>query len=75
LGYRQVCIYAFTKNALVNFSSQTKKTPFEEEEDIEILRFLELGYDIQMLPMSSDSIPVDHKEDVEKVINRINGIS
>src|SRR5690606_27580009 len=67
-AWRQVCIYAFPYRALEKFSS-VQKTPLEEEEDIEILRFLELGYEVKMIEMSSQSIPVDIEEDLIKVKN------
>lgn len=70
-GFRQVCIYAFPKKALAAFAKLGKKTFFEAEEDIEILRFLEMGYEVQMIEMSGDSIPVDNPEDVEKVLKYI----
>ncbi|WP_439638428.1 3-deoxy-manno-octulosonate cytidylyltransferase [Nevskia sp.] len=63
-GWRQVCAYAFPRAALQAFASQTTKTPLEAEEDIEILRFLELGYEVRMLAMSSQSIAVDMPDDV-----------
>lgn len=65
-AWRQVCIYAFPYQALEKFSS-VKKTPLEGLEDIEILRFLELGYKVNMLELSSQSIPVDLPEDILKV--------
>lgn len=71
MGFRQVCIYAFPKEALEVFSRAKTKTPMEKEEDIEILRFLEMGYDIQMVKMSKESIPIDHPEDVIKVLKRL----
>ena len=71
VGYRQVCIYAFPKTALLAFKSKGVKTPFEEEEDIEILRFLEMGYEVQMIKMSTDSIPIDNPEDIKKVLKSI----
>ena len=71
VGYRQVCIYAFPKKALLAFNNNGLKTPFEEEEDIEILRFLEMGYEVQMIEMSKDSIPVDNPEDIKKVLKYI----
>ena len=67
-GNRQVCAYAFPKEALENFSAQKIKTNLEEEEDIEILRFLEMGYEIFMIELSDDSIAVDNPSDVEKVL-------
>lgn len=66
-GWRQVCIYSFSRFALERFYAAGKKTPVEEIEDIEVLRFLELGFTVHMLPMSSDSIAVDYPDDVTKV--------
>jgi 3-deoxy-manno-octulosonate cytidylyltransferase (CMP-KDO synthetase) len=66
-GFRQVCAYAFSKNALKAFTNQPKKTALERVEDIEILRFLELGYEVHMVKMSNQSISVDCHEDVRKV--------
>lgn len=70
-AFRQVCAYAFPKSALLSFSESTQKTPLESIEDIEILRFLELGYDVRMILMSDDSIAVDNPEDVGKVETRL----
>ncbi len=67
LGYRQVCIYAFPRAALRAFAAAPSKTVFEAIEDIEILRFLELGWEVRMLEMSRESIAVDNPEDVERV--------
>lgn len=66
-AWRQVCAYAFPPKALKDFSSCATKTTLEEMEDIEILRFLELGWEIQMLEMSDHSIAVDTPEDAERV--------
>ena len=44
-----------------------KKTPLEKIEDIEILRFLELGINVKMIKMSNKSIPVDVHSDLKKV--------
>ena len=75
-SWRQVCLYAFPKAALEIFSSIQSKTPLEEIEDIEILRFLEMGLDVRMIPMSDSSFAVDNPEDVlvaEKLI-RLRGL-
>ena len=71
-AYRQVCAYAFPKEALKIYKGAGKKTPLEQEEDLELLRFLEMGYPVQLVKMSKESIAVDHPEDVEKVIERLN---
>lgn len=70
-AWRQVCIYAFPKEALTCFASQIAKTNLEDLEDIEILRFLELDYKVRMLELSNDSIAVDTEEDVFKVKKRL----
>ena len=67
-AYRQVCIYAFPKDVLKSFYSLGKKTSLEEIEDIEILRFLELGHEIKMVEVDGSSIAIDVEEDVQKVI-------
>lgn len=70
-GWRQVCAYAFPAAALAAFAACREKTPLEAIEDIEILRFLELGYEVQMLPMGSDSVAVDTPEDIVRAEARI----
>jgi len=64
---RQVCIYAYTRMALEAFTSVSEKTPLEEIEDLELLRFLEMGYEVRMIEVSDQSIAVDVLEDVAKV--------
>ncbi len=71
LAYRQICTYGFPLCALLAFTERKEKTAFEDQEDIEILRFLEIGYEVRMVEMSADSIPVDHPEDVQFVIQRL----
>ena len=66
--YKQVCIYAFNKNELNNFYNRFKKSEVERIEDIEILRFMDLGIKIKMIRLNSSSIAVDEKKDVKKVI-------
>lgn len=64
---KQVCIYAFTKSELNRFYNFGRKSELEASEDIEILRFLELGSDIHMIETQSGSLAVDTPEDVAKV--------
>jgi len=65
-AWRQVCAYAFPRNALKAFAQASIKTPLENIEDIEILRFLELGFDVRMIPMTDISVAVDNPEDVKR---------
>lgn len=64
---KQVCIYAFNKDELNRFRSFGRKSQLENFEDIEILRFLELGVAVQMVETKSGSYAVDTPEDVEIV--------
>lgn len=64
---RQICAYAFTPESLDLYFSRGVKTPLEEQEDLELLRFLEMDIPVYGLEMSDISIPVDHPEDILKV--------
>jgi 3-deoxy-manno-octulosonate cytidylyltransferase (CMP-KDO synthetase) len=70
-AWRQVCVYAYPKSALEAFVSRHEKTELEGEEDLEILRFLEMGHEVQMVRLSPNSIAVDHPEDVERVVEKL----
>ena len=63
---KQVCVYGFTKEALDVFSSR-EKTLNEQFEDIEILRFIDMGYKVKMRETKVDSIAVDIPDDIKKV--------
>lgn len=65
-AWRQVCAYAFPREALKDFSSVSEKTALESIEDIEILRFLELGWEVRMIELSSESVAVDNPEDIQR---------
>lgn len=66
-AWKQICIYAFPINCLKTFSKKKNKTPLEQIEDIEILRFLEIGYDVRMVELSGSSFAVDTPTDLENV--------
>ena len=67
MGFRQVCIYAFSHHALRGKNLFNKKSKLELIEDIEILRFLEHGYKIKMVNLSDKSIAVDTSKDLLRV--------
>lgn len=74
--HKQVSIYAFNFEELKAFGMRSAKTPLEYFEDIEILRFSEMDYPIQMIEISGNSLAVDVPEDVdavEKAIKKIEG--
>lgn len=70
---KQVCIYAFTREELAAFRAFGRKSELEHSEDIEILRFLELGKTIRMVETKPGSLAVDVPEDVEKVEAALRG--
>jgi 3-deoxy-manno-octulosonate cytidylyltransferase (CMP-KDO synthetase) len=64
---KQVCIYGFTREELVAFQAFGRKSTLENSEDIEILRFLELGKTVRMVETKPGSLAIDMPEDVAKV--------
>ena len=72
--YKQVCVYAFNQEQLLNFGDFGRKSKLEECEDIEILRFLDLKTSIKMIEVEGISYAIDVKEDIDIVINRLNEI-
>lgn len=66
---KQVCIYVFSREELRAFTGFGRKSYLESHEDIEILRFLELGIPIRMVETSGQSLAVDVPEDIAPVEN------
>ncbi len=71
--YKQVCIYAFSRDDLLRYGSFGRKSTLEHSEDIEVLRFLEWGATIRMVETSAGCLAVDVPADVsivEAVLNK-----
>ncbi|PPV34668.1 3-deoxy-manno-octulosonate cytidylyltransferase [Ectopseudomonas oleovorans] len=64
---KQVCIYAFNREELSAFKAFARKSTLEHSEDIEILRFLEVGKKVKMIETRPGSHAVDIPADVPKV--------
>lgn len=64
---KQVCIYAFNRSDLDAFASLGRKSTTEWSEDIEILRFFELGIPVQTVRTRRVSLAVDTPDDVDRV--------
>lgn len=64
---RQVCIYAFSRTELQAFAGFGRQSGLELPEDIEILRFLDIGIGVQMIDVSGESLAVDVPSDVARV--------
>lgn len=67
---RQVCIYAFSKKDLLAFANHGKRTPLENQEDIEMLRFIELGMEVRLCEVEN-TIAVDTPRDLEMVRQKL----
>lgn len=68
--HKQVCVYCFRPEALRFFRMYGKehgKAKIEAIEDIEILRFIENGYKVKFVEVSSETVAVDTPKDLEKV--------
>jgi len=63
--FQHIGVYAFRKQALMNFS-QTKMSPLEEIEKIECLRYLENGIKIRMVETEYEGVSIDTPEDLER---------
>lgn len=69
--YKQVCIYAFSRQELLEYGSYGRKSTLEEFEDIEIIRFLEWGRTIRVVKTRPGSLAVDVPSDVINVENAL----
>lgn len=63
--YEHIGIYAFRKQALMNFT-RWEMTPLETAEKIECLRYLENGVPIKMIVAEYMGIEIDTPEDLER---------
>ncbi|MDN5578713.1 MAG: 3-deoxy-manno-octulosonate cytidylyltransferase [Chryseobacterium sp.] len=63
--FKHIGVYAFRKNALLNFAQLTMK-PLEISEKIECIRYLEYGMTIKMIETDFVGVGIDVPEDLEK---------
>lgn len=63
--FRHIGIYAFRKQALLDFYTQPM-TPLESAEKIECIRYLENGKKIKMVHVDEISVGIDTPEDLEE---------
>lgn len=68
--FLQVCIYGFRPRSLLLFRECRTKTFLERAEDIEILRFIDLGVEVEFIEVETASHPVDVPSDVA-IVERI----
>jgi len=63
---KQVCVIVFTRDELEAYS-QLAPTPLETYESIDMLRLMEHGRPVRMVPTERDTLAVDCPEDVLRV--------
>jgi 3-deoxy-manno-octulosonate cytidylyltransferase (CMP-KDO synthetase) len=64
--YRHMGLYGLTRSALLYFAD-TPRGPVEQIEDVEMMRYLENNIKIYIAEVDSQTIAVDHPEDIQKV--------
>ena len=64
---KQVCVIPFTRDFLLAFN-EMKPTPLEIVESVDMMRILENGMKVKMIPTMYNTKAVDTKEDLELVI-------
>ncbi len=69
--YKQVCIIPFARDFLLKFNNM-EPTPLEEIESIDMMRVLENGYKVKMVPTKYQTYAVDTFEDLIKVQKLMN---
>lgn len=62
--WKQLGLYAFTRRELEAFAKPGARTPAEATEDVEILRFLEVGVPVRMIELHGSAQAVDLPEHV-----------
>ncbi len=65
LWYKHIGPYAYRRDFLLRFASW-EPTPLERAESLEMLRILEKGYPIGVVPVERDTLEIDTPEDVER---------
>jgi 3-deoxy-manno-octulosonate cytidylyltransferase (CMP-KDO synthetase) len=63
--YKHIGIYAYRKNALINFT-KWPAAPLEVSEKLEQLRYLENGVKIKMVLTNDSPVSIDTPEDLER---------
>ena len=74
-AFRQVGIYAFRPVALQLYQPGARKSRLEAIEDIEILRIIEGGLQVQMIEVPATGLAVDTPEDLTRARAFINARS
>ena len=68
--YEHIGVYAFRKQALLDFTNWPV-TPLEDAEKIECLRYLEHGVPLRMILVDDTGIEIDTPEDLQRASNML----
>jgi 3-deoxy-manno-octulosonate cytidylyltransferase (CMP-KDO synthetase) len=63
---KQVCVISFTRNFLLEYIKM-QPTPLEIAESVDMMRVLENGYKVKMVPTNFESFSIDVDEDKKRV--------
>ncbi|MDP2047255.1 MAG: 3-deoxy-manno-octulosonate cytidylyltransferase [Deltaproteobacteria bacterium] len=69
---KQVCVIPFRRDFLLTFNA-LPPTPLECIESVDMMRVLEHGGQVQMVPTEAETLSVDTPGDLERVINLMAG--
>ena len=64
---KQVCIIPFRRDFLLEYN-ETPQTPLEQVESIDMLRIIENGGKVRMIPMQHETLSVDTPHDLQRVV-------
>lgn len=67
---KQVCIIPFKRDFLFEYSNM-KETPLEIIESVDMMRILENGLKVKMIPTDKQTYAVDNETDLQNVIDRM----
>ena len=71
LAFKQVCIIPFNRDFLIQYTKM-EPTPLEIYESVDMMRVLESGYKVKMIPTKFQTHAVDTPEDLAKVAKLMN---
>ena len=69
--FQQLGLYIYSKDALKTFS-KLPRLPLEKSEEVELLRFLEHGYPVEMTKVKDIGLSVDVPNDIKSVEDYLN---
>jgi 3-deoxy-manno-octulosonate cytidylyltransferase (CMP-KDO synthetase) len=68
---KQVCVIPFTRDFLLEYN-QMEPTPLEIIESVDMMRIIENGMNVKMIPTIYETKAVDTQEDLDRVVDMMN---